>query len=168
MAAESNKMFSHERTAGKDEWLTPKYILDALGPFDLDPCASVVRPWSTAVQHYTIEDNGLTKPWSGRVWCNPPYGSQTGRWMARLRDHGDGIALVFARTETRMFFESAWGGADAMLFLAGRLAFCDTAGRPAAGAGAPSVLIAYGAANAAVLRSCGLRGAWIGRAEVVS
>ena len=110
MAAEPSKMFAHERTAGKEEWLTPRHVIEALAPFDLDPCASIVRPWPTAAMHYTIEDNGLAKPWAGRVWCNPPYGSQTGRWLARLRDHGDGIALVFARTETRSFFDAVWGG----------------------------------------------------------
>lgn len=41
------------RTIGHPEWLTPRNIVDALGPFDLDPCAPIVRPWPTAVQHYT-------------------------------------------------------------------------------------------------------------------
>lgn len=59
---------------GKDEWLTPPEIIKALGQFDLDPCAPVVRPWDTAERHYSIKDNGLMLPWSGRVWCNPPYG----------------------------------------------------------------------------------------------
>ena len=61
----------------KDEWLTPPEIIDALGgpaSFDLDPCAPVTRPWPTAKEHFTIIDNGLTKPWRGRIWFNPPYG----------------------------------------------------------------------------------------------
>ena len=72
-------MGSHQSArAIKDEWLTPPHILSALGKFDLDPCASVARPWGTAAVHYTREDNGLTKPWLGRVWCNPPYGREQG------------------------------------------------------------------------------------------
>ena len=55
------------------DWLTPPEILQALGPFDLDPCASLYQPWRTATKQYTIEDDGLKKEWRGRVWCNPPY-----------------------------------------------------------------------------------------------
>ena len=47
-----------------DEWYTPKEIIDALGKFDLDPCAPIIRPWETAKNHFTIEDNGLNKEFS--------------------------------------------------------------------------------------------------------
>ncbi|MDR0672754.1 MAG: phage N-6-adenine-methyltransferase [Zoogloeaceae bacterium] len=53
------------------DWLTPPEILDALGEFDLDPCASEFQPWRTAKKQFTIRDNGLTREWEGRVWCNP-------------------------------------------------------------------------------------------------
>ena len=59
-----------------DEWLTPPYIINALAPFDLDPCAPVIRPWATARRHLTIEDDGLAHPWTGFVWCNPPFGPE--------------------------------------------------------------------------------------------
>lgn len=128
-----------------DEWLTPKPIIDALGPFDLDPCAPTVQPWPTAAERYTVNDNGLALPWRGFVWCNPPYGREAGAWLGKLAQHGNGIALVFARTETRMFFDAVWPHASALLFLRGRLHFCDVKGVPAkANAGAPTVLIAYG------------------------
>jgi hypothetical protein len=64
-----------------DEWLTPPEILRALGPFDLDPCAPIARPWETAAAHYTAEDDGLSKPWAGRVWCNPPFGREAVKWF---------------------------------------------------------------------------------------
>ena len=58
-----------EATVAKtDVWLTPPGIIKSLGEFDLDPCASLNRPWDTAKKHYTVEDDGLTKPWAGRVW----------------------------------------------------------------------------------------------------
>src|SRR6185312_6793869 len=111
----------HSRVSLKDEWLTPPEIIDALGPFDLDPCAPLESeaPWPTAAAHYTIEDDGLDPclPWSGRVWCNPPYGDNTGDWLRRLADHGNGIALIFARTETAAFFATVWDRADAVAFL---------------------------------------------------
>src|SRR5690606_9975155 len=52
----------HGPVMGKDEWLTPPEVLRALGRFDLDPCAPINRPWDMARRHYTILDNGLTKP----------------------------------------------------------------------------------------------------------
>lgn len=143
----------------KDEWLTPPEIINALGPFDLDPSAPVTRPWETARKHYTMLDNGLAKPWTGRVWCNPPYGKETGVWLDRLADHGNGIALVFARTETSMFFRTVWERAAAVLFIEGRLYFHHADGRrAAANAGAPSCLVAYGAENVEALRVSGIAG----------
>ena len=101
-----NGIGSHQSAAMKnDEWLTPPHVLDALGAFDLDPCAPIDRPWPTAKEHYTIMDDGFSKEWSGRVWCNPPYGLQAANWLNRLANHGTGTALIFARTETRMFFK---------------------------------------------------------------
>ena len=67
-----------------DEWLTPKWILDRLGSFDLDPCASVERPWPTAARHYTVKEDGLLQRWEGVVWCNPPYGRAAAPWPAKL------------------------------------------------------------------------------------
>jgi len=137
----------------KDEWLTPREVIDALGPFDLDPCAPVARPWPTAAKHYTVADNGLLQPWHGRVWLNPPYGQDTGLWLDRLVLHGNGIALIFARTETDMFFRCVWEAADAILFLRGRLFFHHVSGERAAhNSGAPSCLIAYGGKNVDRLR----------------
>jgi len=146
----------------KDEWLTPPTILEALGKFDLDPCAPITRPWDTAEHHYTVMDDGLAQEWTGRVWCNPPYGREAEKWLARLAEHGNGIALIFARTETRMFFSQVWPKAQGVLFIEGRLYFHHVDGsRAAANSGAPSVLVAYGADNAAALRDCGIAGQFV-------
>jgi hypothetical protein len=142
-----------------DEWLTPPEIIKALGEFDLDPCSPITRPWPTAKLHYTVENNGLALPWKGRVWLNPPYGQEGAKWLRKLVLHGNGIALIFARTETRMFSSSVWNSADAILFLQGRLFFHYVDGRKAtANAGAPSCLVAYGNSNVDALRQSGLAG----------
>lgn len=158
-------MGSHQSAAMlKDEWLTPPGIIAALGgheSFDLDPCAPINRPWPMAREHYTIADNGLLKPWHGRVWFNPPYGGPAivGPWMRRMAAHGVGTTLIFARTETDLFFETVWKRATAILFLKGRLYFHHVDGtKAAANAGAPSVLVAYGENDARVLRECGIAG----------
>lgn len=152
----------HSALALKDEWLTPPAIIGALGEFDLDPCSPIGRPWDTARKHFTVEDNGLAQPWGGRVWCNPPYGLDAAKWLARCAAHGDAIALIFARTETRMFFEHVWPAAKGILFIEGRLHFHHVNGvRAAANSGAPSVLIAYDDFNAEILRDCGIGGHFI-------
>ena len=138
-------MGSHQSAdAQKTEWLTPPHILEKLGEFDLDPCSPINRPWDMANNHFTIEDDGLSRDWFGKVWCNPPY-DDSASWLNKLHKHGNGIALIFARTETEMFFNEVWNEADAILFIKGRLFFHHVTGeRGRTNGGAPSVLIAYG------------------------
>lgn len=149
---------SHQSARMKnDEWLTPPEILAALGRFDLDPCAAVNRPWATADKHYTVHDNGLAMPWHGRVWCNPPFGREAVKWLRRMRDHGNGVALIPARTETAMFYETVWGHAAGVLFIKGRPHFHYVDGRRAAfNSGAPIALVAYGRNNLNALCDSGL------------
>ena len=151
----------HKNKAGKDEWLTPPEIIKMLGDFDLDPCAPIERPWKTAKQHYTKLDNGLIQNWEGRVWCNPPYGKEAAFWLEKCAMHGNAIALTFARTETRMFFNHIWYKATAVLFIKGRLKFYHVTGEQGDSAGAPSVLIAYGKENAVALRDNGIEGKFL-------
>ena len=160
-------MGSHQSAAAvTDTWLTPPHILEALGGFDLDPCACPLpRPWATAHMMWTREDNALGRPWAGWVWMNPPYGPPAviGPWMRRMAEHSDGIALIFARTETAVFFETVWNAAHGVLFLEGRLHFCRQDGVAADfNAGAPSCLVAYGVSNAWRLRDSGLKGRFVG------
>jgi hypothetical protein len=138
-----------------DEWLTPPEILAKLGPFDLDPCSPEAdrRPWATAKQHYSKSQDGLAQPWAGRVWLNPPFGREAVRWLRKLVEHGNGIALVPARTETAMFYETVWNVADAVCFMRGRPHFHYVTGeRAPANSGAPIAFIAYGRHNADALR----------------
>ena len=141
---------SHQKTKGKNnEWLTPQWILERLGEFDLDPCAPCNPPWPTAKHYYTKLDNGLTKPWFGRVWLNPPFDRyQIAKWMQKMKEHGNGIALLAARTETKMFFKYVWGSSSGVLFMRGRPHFCLNDGMVAPfNSGAPICLIAYGEEN---------------------
>lgn len=100
------------------------------------------------------------------VWLNPPYGNETHLWLARLRLHGNGIALIFARTETKDWRCCVWNAADAIMFLFGRLYFYHANGKRAkANSGAPSALIAYGQNNVEALRESGIAGALISKWE---
>lgn len=149
----------------KEEWLTPPKMVEALGPFDLDPCSALDMPWVLARDAYTKEQDGLAHEWWGRVWLNPPYGNKTDRWLREMARHNNGIALIFARTETRMFFESVWFNAAGLYFIKGRVSFYNEDGTLGEySGGAPSVLIAYGEENAEILRNAPLPEAgWDGR-----
>lgn len=146
----------------KDEWLTPPELIKALGEFDLDPCAPVNRPWSTAKNHFTIEDDGLKQQWYGRVWLNPPYGKKMHLWLKKMSMHKNGIVLTFNRGETKQFFDYIWDTADAILFIRKRIVFYHVTGRKASnGGGCGSVLIAYGKENAEILRNSPIGGKFI-------
>lgn len=101
-------------------------------------------------------------PGSGGYGSTRPYGQQAWRWLAKLADHDNGVALVFARTETEGFVREVWGKADAVLFLRGRLHFHHANGvRAGANSGAPSCLVAYGHNNVDALRTSGLDGSLV-------
>jgi phage N-6-adenine-methyltransferase len=146
-----------------DTWLTPPHIITALGHFDLDPCCPEEgMPWSTAGRFFTKKDDGLSEAWFGRVWLNPPYSREAVKWLKKLADHGTGTALIFARTETSWFFEQVWKRASAILFLEGRIHFhLPDGARAKANSGAPSVLVAYGAEDARILKTSGIKGVFV-------
>ena len=145
----------------KVEWLTPPELVKKLGVFDLDPCSPINAPFLHAINNFTIEDNGLGKEWFGRVYMNPPYGKNMDLWLDKLGKHGNGIALIFARTETKCFFEKVWDVADALLFIKGRLKFYHVSGEQGGSAGAPSVFVAFGKDNALALKKSGIPGKYL-------
>lgn len=164
----TTKGFTHESTYNESkEWYTPTYIFDALGiEFDLDPASPGQKtvPWIPAKRHLTIEENGLLAHWDGNVWLNPPYGQDTPEWMNHLSMTGQGIALVFARSDTK-WFHTYIPLANAVCFIKGRVQFvpADFANEyvlsdyvPKGGCGAASMLIAFGENNAEALFRCGL------------
>lgn len=149
---------SHQKTVGDSQtWITPRWIIEALGPFDLDPCAADPTPWHCATLGF-IRD-GLSRPWEGRVWLNPPFDRyEVGTWMERMGDHGNGTALLHARTEAE-WFEPVWHKAKAILFLADRLHFYYPDGqRAAANSGAPACLIAFSEYDVGRLKDSGISG----------
>ena len=110
-----------------------------------------------ARRHFTVQDDGLIQSWDGRVWCNPPFGREAVKWLRRMARHGDGVALIPARTETAMFYECVWGAAHAVLFIQGRPHFHYVDGtRAPFNSGAPICLVAYGEPNVSALQSSGL------------
>jgi hypothetical protein len=147
-----------------DEWYTPAWLFKALAvEFDLDPCSPGSPPSSVPAKlHLTKEDNGLQAEWVGSVWLNPPFSSKR-EWYERLVEHGNGIALMPARTETHDF-QDYMNAADALLFLRGRIYF-ERGSRPGAHGGGQTttppfgiVLCAYSKPMACALLASGLQG----------
>lgn len=118
-------------TSDTPEWYTPKHVVAAvsaaMGGIDLDPCADVGKGIPAAA-HFTADDDGLSQPWRGRVYMNPPYGRTIGQWVDKLAEEfeygniAEAIALVPARTDT-----SWWAHLPASMvcFVTGRLSFSD-------------------------------------------
>lgn len=155
----SSKFYQVDKDNTTDVWLTPPSIIESLGDFDLDPCCPNNLAWKTASRFYSLEngEDGLSLPWEGRVWLNPPYSNWV-PFMKKLKEHGNGIALIFARTETKGFFDHVWDGADSILFLKGRVKFIKHDMSKGGSSTAPSVLIAYGRNNTDKIIESGMQG----------
>lgn len=100
-----------------DDWYTPRWIFDAIGyQFDVDVAAPIDPTYQhvPAKRYLTAVQDGLTTPWEGVVWCNPPYSGST-PWVNKWASHPNGLILVPA-------VKSSWIGtlvaaADALAFL---------------------------------------------------
>lgn len=149
------------------DWLTPKYIIDAFPAFDLDPCASLHQQWDTAKTMIRLPVDGLSQEWFGRVWLNPPYGHRMiAPWLERMAQHNNGVALIFARTETLWFHKHVWPFASGMFFFKGRLSYVHGKAQTdrqkyGGNAACPSVLVSYGEECCEMLERIDLQGAFV-------
>lgn len=116
---------------GATEWATPQWLFQELstefGPFDLDPAATAEN--AKAPEFFTIGQDGLSQPWHGKVFCNPPYGKvSTPRWLAKARREAASgnaelvVCLVPASTGT-IWWREATAAASLVRFLPGRVSF---------------------------------------------
>lgn len=107
-----------------DMWATPQWLFDELNEqynFTIDVCATQENAKCT--NFYSPEEDGLSQPWEGRVWCNPPYGRNIGKWVQKAADSSALVVMLLpARTDTRWFHDYIYGKAD-IKFLRGRLKF---------------------------------------------
>jgi phage N-6-adenine-methyltransferase len=102
-------------TSDSPEWYTPQHILDSVlelfGAIDLDPCSNGKGADANvpAKEHYTREDDGLSRAWHGKVYMNPPYGREVAQWVEKVSAEyqagniSEAIVLIAARTDTRWF-----------------------------------------------------------------
>jgi len=133
------------QNSGQNEWYTPPQYIEAaravLGTINLDPASSdIANKIVQAERYYTAEDDGLSAPWDGRVWMNPPYSSDLiGKFSDKLAQHfvegniTEAIVLVNNATETA-WFQGMLIHAAAVCFISRRVRFIDMNGEPS---GAP-------------------------------
>jgi len=147
-----------------DDFLTPPVIVEAMGIFDLDPCASKRRERPLATVNYSFpEDDGLMLPWVGAVFCNPPF-SELKKWVNRFILHGNGVLLVPARVEVSWFWK-LWNHADGIFFTKGPVQYLCPEGKspPRFFGGA---FCAMGAGNVHRLHNIPLKGVLVGAREL--
>jgi hypothetical protein len=105
-----------------DECYTPAWIFDGLGVrFDLDVCAPIGGTGLVpSDKYYSEQDDGLTSPWFGLVWMNPPYSKPT-PWIDKFIEHGNGLCLV--PTSKSKWLTKIWNAADAVALMPPNLKF---------------------------------------------
>lgn len=146
-----------------DEWYTPQWLIDTLGPFDLDPCSAVSPLFQTATETYNKEQDGLTKEWDKNkvIWLNPPYSSKLiNAFVKKLSEHNNGIAILVNRTDNLLFQEIIFPKAKSMLFMRRRVKFLNPNGEsrtPMFG----SVLVAFGDECDRRLRESNIEGKYV-------
>lgn len=117
-------------SSATDNWSTPQDFFDKLNDefhFTLDVCADENN--HKCEHYYTKEIDGLSQPWIGNVWCNPPYGREIGQWVRRAHfsshiGSATVVMLLPARTDTRWFHDYIYNKPNTEIrFIKGRLKF---------------------------------------------
>lgn len=148
----------HAAPGATDEHYTPPELFEAMGvEFDLDPCQPETGRAFLSVpcrRFLTKADDGLSKPWDGFVWLNPPFGARNGvvPWLDRFVHHGNGVALVNALTSSGWFHDFA-PKMDALLFPKGKTKFVRPDGTRGMSPANGVALMAVGGLGVAALRN---------------
>lgn len=153
-------------SSGKVDYLTPRWLIKAIGPFDLDPCGCLQAPYACADKTIYPPQNGLNEEWEGLAYVNPPYGrglSGEELWLKKLGLHPvGGIACVPAKVEGPVWEAYVWKQATGIFFIDGRVMFNDAEGNCSNGYHAIGIaLIAYGQEALVRLQNSNLKGALV-------
>lgn len=124
---------------GENEWFTPAPWIArarvAMVEIELDPASHAIAQQTVqAKRFFTAADDGLSRPWFGRVWLNPPYNrALLAPFVAKLVSEvasgrvEQAILLTHNYTDTE-WFHTAASAARAICFPSGRVKFLSPAG----------------------------------------
>lgn len=142
------------------DWYTPVDVFEeglallGVDRFDLDPCTNPRSPiWPLVEHHYTVDDDGLARPWFGRVWVNPPYGRSIPAWIRKAvaeiaSSRVDALLLLVpAKTDTGWWHQAVDAGLNPTM-RRGRVRFWEpqpdgTLARPRGSGKFPSAWLAF-------------------------
>lgn len=118
---------SVHHSSKSNEWETPQDLFDKLHKvykFTLDPCAT--KKTAKCKKFFTIKEDGLKKSWGkNRVFMNPPYGTEIGKWMQKAYEASlkgaTVVCLIPSRTDTKWWH--GWAMKGKIEFIKGRLKF---------------------------------------------
>lgn len=155
-------MSAHEAVSQTDEWYTPAWIFESMGVyFDLDVAAPATKDIPAFARCETrLCADSLSKPWSGFVWMNPPFGGRNGYrpWAKKFIAHGNGVALAPNRTGAPWWQEFA-RCCDSLLFVTPKIKFIRPDGSEGKSPGYGSVLTAIGSPGRQALQRAASNGA---------
>ncbi len=113
-------------SSATDEWATPQDFFDKMNAefhFETDVCATPQN--AKCKRYFTKEQDGLSLPWGGRCWMNPPYGRKIGLWVKKAWEAAQTgatvVCLLPARTDTSWWHDYCMKGE--VRFVRGRLKF---------------------------------------------
>ena len=110
------------------EWETPPELFSALNDeFHFTVDAASTDENALCEKHWTKETDGLKQDWSKEtVWCNPPYGRETGKWVRKASEEAEKgatvVMLIPCRPDVSYFHDYILGKAE-IRFLRSRLRF---------------------------------------------
>lgn len=141
----------------KNSWGTPAHIIEVFyevaGRIDIDPASNAKAQeivgasiWYGPGSPYG--EDGLTQPWEGKVWLNPPYGKGLIQPFADKLYHENrafrtkGFAVLVNLDPSTRWFKCLLDEAYYLVLLDERVAFIDpTTGKPVRGNARSQVIL---------------------------
>ena len=119
---------------GENEWYTPPDIInvvkEVLGEIDVDPASNIQANETVGAKTiFTKDDDGLTKPWMGRVFLNPPYSRDlmpkfVDKLITEYQEKRTTSAILVSHNNTETYwFQSLAAVASAVCFPSTRIKF---------------------------------------------
>jgi len=127
-----------------DNWCTPKWLADAIGPVDLDPCSNEHSHIQARCRVAPPAD-GLCVEWFGRTFVNPPYSAPLAWARKAVASRGAATTAMLVKLDpTTRWWEALIDGGGQVHLFRHRLRFESPADSRGMVANFPSALVIVG------------------------